>query len=44
MNATTDELVTIYVEDLAYQVKTGGNLLEASLHLWPASFVNSVSK
>ncbi len=33
MNATTDELVTIYVEDLAYQVKTGGNLLEACLGL-----------
>jgi NADH-quinone oxidoreductase subunit G len=33
MNATTEELVTIYVENLAYQVKTGGNLLEACLGL-----------
>ena len=33
MNATTENLVTIYVEDLAYQVKTGGNLLEACLGL-----------
>ena len=33
MNAITEDLVTIYVDDLAYQVKTGGNLLEACLGL-----------
>ena len=33
MNATTDKLVTIYVDGSAYKVKSGGHLLEACLGL-----------
>ena len=33
MNAITNDLVTIYVDGSAYQVKAGGNLLEACLGL-----------
>ena len=33
MNAITNNLVTIYVDGLAYQVKAGGHLLEACLGL-----------
>lgn len=33
MNATTDNLVTIYVDGSAYKVKAGGHLLEACLGL-----------
>ena len=33
MNATTDKLVTIYIDGSAYKVKSGGHLLEACLGL-----------